>query len=359
MNTRIVLEKVYVPKGKQFLYRVMAVLIALILGAAFLALMGFHPGVIYRKMFGGAFGSKYGVTETIVKTIPLMISALGVSVAFRMKLWNIGAEGQIYIGSFAASWVALTFPDLPSYAMLPAMLAAGIMGGGLWGLIPAVPRALFGTNETLLTLMLNYVAILWVDYLVFGPWKDPKGFNFPITPEFSQAAFLPTFGNSRVHAGLIFGLVFAALIHIVLKYTKWGYEMRVIGESREAAEYAGMKVVKNILIVMFVSGSLAGVAGMTEVAGITHRLQSGISPGYGYSAIIIAWLSRLNPWAIMVVSFLFAGLLVGGYSVQTIGMSASIATMLQGIILFFVLVSEFFAYYRIKLVRKEEVRTGE
>ncbi|MBA1335683.1 MAG: Nucleoside ABC transporter, permease protein 1 [Firmicutes bacterium] len=359
MKTRIVLEKVCVPKRRQLAYRILAVVLALVLGAAFLGVMGFSPMAIYRKMFGGAFGSKYGITETIVKTIPLMLAALGVSVAFRMKLWNIGAEGQLYMGCFAASWVALRFPGLPAYVMLPAMFMAGMLGGGLWALVPAVPRALFGTNETLSTLMLNYVAILWVDYLVFGPWKDPKGFNFPITPEFSEAAFLPAFGNSRVHIGLVFGVLIAAVLYIVLKYTKWGYEIRVIGESREAAEYAGMKVIKNILLVMFLSGALAGLAGMAEVSGITHRLQSGISPGYGYSAIIIAWLSRLNPWGIIVVAFLFAGLLVGGYSVQTIGLSASIATMLQGMILFFVLASEFFTEYRIKLVRREGVKNGE
>lgn len=359
MNRKIVLEKIYVVQWKQFFYRIMAVLLALGLGALFLAVMGFSPVVIYRKMFGGAFGSRYGITETVVKTIPLMLAGLGVSIAFRMKLWNIGAEGQIYMGSFAASWVALTFPGLPSYIMLPAMLAAGVVGGAFWGLIPAIPRAYFGTNETLTTLMLNYVAILWVDYLVFGPWKDPAGFNFPLTPKFSPSAFLPTLGNSRVHIGLIFGLVAAALLYITLKYTKWGYEIRVIGESRESAEYAGMKVVRNIILVMVLSGSLAGLAGMAEVAGITHRLQSGISPGYGYSAIIIAWLSRLNPWMVIIVSFLFAGLIVGGYSVQTIGMSASIATMLQGIILFFVLASEFFTYYRIKLVKREEERVDE
>jgi len=359
LNRKIVLEKIYVSQGRQLLYRIMAVLLALGLGAVFLAVMGFSPVVIYRKMFGGAFGSRYGITETVVKTIPLMLASLGVSVAFRMKLWNIGAEGQIYMGSFAASWVALTFPQLPSHIMLPAMFIAGIAGGALWGLIPAIPRAYFGTNETLTTLMLNYVAILWVDYLVFGPWKDPAGFNFPLTPKFSPSASLPVFGNSRVHIGILFGLTAAFLLYVMLKYTKWGYEIRVIGESREAAEYAGMKVVRNIMLVMVLSGGLAGLAGMAEVAGITHRLQSGISPGYGYSAIIIAWLSRLNPWMIIVASFLFAGLIVGGYSVQTIGMSASIATMLQGMILFFVLGSEFFTYYRLKLVKREEVRTDE
>lgn len=359
MRVKIVLEKTTVTREKQFAYRVGAVLIALATGAVFLAVMGFSPAAIYAKMFGGALGTRYGITETVVKAIPLMLAALGVSVAFRMKLWNIGAEGQIYMGAFAASWVALSFPDLPPCIIIPAMMLAGMIGGALWGLIPAIPRAFAGTNETITTLMLNYVAILWVDYLVYGPWKDPQGFNFPITPQFSPAAFLPAFGNTRVHMGLVMGIFAAAVLYVVLNYTKWGYEIKVIGESREAAEYAGMKVIKNMLLVMALSGSLAGLAGMTEVSGITHRLQHGLSPGYGYSAIIIAWLSRLNPWAIVVVSFLFAALLVGGYSVQTIGLSAAIATMIQGMILFAVLASEFFSVYSFKLVREKGVEGRE
>lgn len=331
-----------------------SIILALLFGGLFLVFTGHNPLEVYRLMFSGAFGSAYGLSETVVKATPLILTGLAVAIAFRMLLWNIGAEGQLYMGAFAASWVALTFPDLPAFIMLPAMFVAGFLGGALWGLLPAIPRALMGVNETITTLMLNYVAILWVDYLVYGPWKDPNGFNFPLTAPFTEAATLPTFGGTRVHMGLIFALVAVIVLYVILKYTAWGYEIRVIGESQVAARYAGMNIMRNILLVMFLSGGLAGIAGMAEVAGITQRLQHGISPGYGYTAIIIAWLSKLNPWAIILVSFLLGGLLVGGYTIQTAGIPAATASMLQGAILFFVLGGEIFTRYRMTFSRREE-----
>lgn len=353
MNGRFKIEKREI-QNKYALtgIRLVGIFLALIAGGIFLASTGHGPILVYRAMLQGAFGSSYGINETIVKTIPLLLAALGISVAFRMKLWNIGAEGQIYVGGIAASAVALKFGHLPSYVLLPSMLLAGFFGGAIWGLLPAIPKALWKTNETITTLMMNYIGILWVDYLVFGPWKDPKGFNFPITPEFSPAAFLPTFGRSRVHTGIIIALVLAALLYVIINKTLWGYEIRVAGENSEAAKYAGMNVKRNIILTMAISGGIAGIAGMTELAGITHRLQSGFSPGYGYSAIIIAWLSRLNPIAAVGVSFLFGGMLVGGYAVQTSGLPAATAVMIQGLILFFVLGAEFFTQHQVTWIKK-------
>lgn len=331
----------------------LSVVLSLVLGGIFLYATGHDALKIYRLMFSGAFGSAYGVSETLVKAIPLMLSGLGISLAFRMKLWNIGAEGQIYMGAFAASWVALTYPGLPAYIMIPAMVLLGMAAGGLWALLPAIPRAYLGVNEILSTLMLNYVAILWVDYLVFGPWRDPKGFNFPLSAPFSEAARLPTLGQSRVHTGILFALIIAVIIFVIVNRTKWGFEIRVIGESEAAARYAGMDIGRNIMLVMLVSGAFCGLAGMTEVSGITGRLQHGLSPGYGYTAIIVAWLGQLNPFAIMLVSILFGGLQVGGYLVQTSGVPGAVATMLQGAILFFVLGAEILNQYRISVGSKE------
>lgn len=327
-----------------------SVLLALLAGALFLRLTGSDPAEVYGMMLRGAFGSRYGATETMVKAIPLMLCGLGVGIAFRMLLWNIGAEGQLYMGAFAATWVCMTFPGWPPYLLLPAMVAAGCLAGGLWALLPALPRAYLRTNEVITTLMLNYVAILWVSYLVHGPWRDPAGLNFPLTRPFPRAAWLPTFPGTRVHVGLIMAVVAAAVLSLVLWRTRWGYEVRVIGESARAARYAGMNVERNILLVMFLSGALAGLAGMCEVSGVIHRLQHQISPGYGYSAIIVAWLARLNPWAVLVVAVLFGALLVGGYAVQLAGIPAAVAYMLQGAILFFVLAGDFFTRYRICLV---------
>lgn len=332
--------------------RIGGILLALILGAIFLMFSGHAPVDVYLTMLDGAFGSSYGINETIVKTIPLLIAALAVSIAFRMKLWNIGAEGQIYVGGIMASGVALSFGDLPSFILIPMMMIAGFLGGAFWASVPGIAKAFWGTNETIITLMMNYVGILWVDYLVFGSWKDPEGYNFPITPEFSQSAWLPTFGNTRVHIGILIALLLSFIIYILLNKTVWGYEIRVAGENSAVAKYAGMNVTKNIILSLMLSGGIAGIAGMTEVSGIIHRLQSNFSPGYGYSAIIIAWLARLNPIASIFVSFLFGGLIVGGYAVQTSGLPASIALMIQGLILFCVLGAEFFTQYRVKLDRR-------
>ena len=326
---------------------------ALIIGAIFLMLTGRDPLIVYEAMFKGALGSRYGLAETVVKAIPLMLCALGISVAFRMKLWNIGAEGQFYMGAFAASWLPLSFPELPAGVMLPGMLVLGCIAGGLWGLLPAVLRAKWKVNEIIATLMFNYVAILWVDYLVYGPWKDPKGFNFPLSAKFPEAAALPTFGTSRIHMGLLLALLIAVLFWVIFQKSRWGYEIRVIGESEAAARYAGMNISRNIYLVMILSGAVCGLAGMAEVSGITGRLQPGLSPGYGFTAIIVAWLSKLHPAAIVIVAVLFGALQVGGYFVQTMGVPASISAMLQGAVLFFVVGGEFLTQYKIIIGRKE------
>lgn len=352
-NYSLKLEKRLAPSRRaQVFVPVCSVFLALLTGALFLILSGRDPFDVYQAMFYGAFGSAYGLSETVVKAIPLLLCGVGVALAFRMQLWNIGGEGQFYMGAMAASWVALFHPAWPAWLMLPAMFTAGFAAGGLWGLLPSIPRAYRGVNEVITTLMLNYVAIFWVDYLVHGPWKDPAGFNFPLSASFVKSALLPTLGNSRIHAGLIFALAAALIIYLVIQNTRWGYEIRVTGESPGAARYAGMDIEKNILLVMLISGGICGLAGMAEVSGIAGRLQHGLSPGYGYTAIIVAWLGRLNPLAIILVSFLFGGLQVGGYTVQTSGVPAATVSMLQGALLFFVLGGELLNNNRIVMVKR-------
>jgi len=331
---------------------VLSILLALAFGWVFLWLYGIDPAQTYLRMWNGAFGSQYALSETLVKAIPLMLVGLGVSLAFRMKLWNIGAEGQLYMGAFAASGIALSMGNLSPWLLLPFMLLAGFGAGGLWALIPGALRAYWKVNETITTLMLNYVAIFWVDSLIFGPWKDPQSLGFPLSPRFSANAYLPTLGDTRVHLGLFIAILIAIIFYFLLQYTRWGYEVKVVGESSEAARYAGINVKKNILLVMLISGGIAGIAGMIEVAGITHRLQQGISPGYGYTAIIVAWLGRLNPYAIIMVAFLFGALLVGGFGLQIYGISFSIVLMLQGAVLFFLLAGEIFMKYRLQPLGK-------
>jgi simple sugar transport system permease protein len=307
-----------------------------------------NPLTVYAKMFDGAFGSSYGFTETLVKAIPLLLCGLGIAVAYRISVWNIGAEGQFVAGAMAATAITIYMPGLPGYVAIPVMVIASIAAGGVWGLLTALPKVYFQVNELITSLMLNYVALLAMDYVVFGPWKDPKGFNFPGSPVFTGAQSLPVLGTTRLHFGLIFGLIAVLVYFLMVKYTKWGYELRLIGANPNAAKYAGIHIKRHILIVMLISGGLAGLAGMSEVSGVTHKLMQGISPGYGYTAIIVAWLAKLNPLGIVVSSVMFGALIVGGYSVQTIGLPSSISDMLQGAILFFLIAGDMLVRFRLR-----------
>ncbi|MGC4108599.1 MAG: ABC transporter permease [Thermomicrobiales bacterium] len=337
----------------QAVVTVASVLLGLVLGGIIMILAGENPIEVYKAMYTGAFSGEYNLSETLVKMIPLLLTGLGVSIAFRMQLWNIGAEGQFYFGAIFATGVAIFWlPNAGPWLVIPAMMVAGMLGGALWAAIPGALRGYLGVNETITTLMMNYIAILISEYLVHGPWRDPKGFGFPGTESFSDATYLPTWGTTRVHLGLVFGLVAAVVLTVVFRRTRWGYEIGVTGASERVAKYAGMRTARNIVLVLAFSGALAGLAGMAEVAGINHSLQRGLSPGYGYTAIIVAWLGRLNPFGIVVVSFLLAGLLVGGDQLQiTLGLPSAIAPMLQGVILFCLLAGDFFTRYRVARVQ--------
>lgn len=340
------------PLWQQFVIRLGAVLVALLISALLLLVTGKDPLAVLGEMARGAFGSKYGIQESLLKAVPLLLCGLGVAVAARMRLWNIGAEGQLFMGAFAATGVALKLSSLPGPLQLLLMAVAGILAGGLWAALAGLLRTLFKMNETITTLLLNYVAINWVTYLVYGPWKDPKGSNFPLTPVFVKAAWLPTIsGWGRVHVGLFITLVLAALLWWALKATKWGFEVRVIGESPAAARYAGMKIAGQTLLVLALSGAFAGLAGMMEVSGVLHRLQPALSPGYGYTAIILAWVAKLNPLALIPVAILFGGLQNGGYSVQTLGIPLAAVGMIQGLLLFAVLGAETLTSNALRLTR--------
>ncbi|MFN8675292.1 MAG: ABC transporter permease [Thermomicrobiales bacterium] len=344
------IERVPSPsRGSVAIITLLSLLAALVFGGAVLALSGENPLTVYHAMLTGALGNWNGVAETLVKTTPLLLAGLGVAVAFRMQLWNIGAEGQLYFGAIFATWMALYLaPGAPGWLLVPLMIVAAMIGGGLWGVIPGVLRAYFGASEIITSLMLNYVAILFSDYLIHGPWRDPQAFGFPGTPSFPDAAWLPRWGTTRVHLGLLFALVAAVLLWFLLRRTRWGYEISVMGENPRAALYAGMPMARTIILVMALSGALAGLAGMSEVAGIGHQLQRNLSPGYGYAAIIVAWLARLHPIGAVLVAFLLAALTVGGDQLQmSLGLPAAIAPMLQGTILFFLLGGDILTRYRL------------
>ncbi len=358
---RLILERrLERSRTAELLVPVVSIVLALLFSGVLLWIFGANPLETYVAMAKGAFGERYTFSETLVKAIPLMLTGLSVGIAFRMLFWNIGAEGQLIWGAIAATWVALFLPQrlggLPDWAFLPTMAVAAFAMGALWGLIPGALKALLGVNEIITTLMLNYVALLWMQFLYTGPWKDPKGFGFPGTAQFPEAAWLPRlpWDLGRVHYGLVLAVVAAIFIWVVLRYTKWGLEIRVIGANPVAARYAGMDIARNILLVMCISGGVAGLAGFSQVAGVAHRLQNGIAVGDGFTAIIVAWLAKLNPWGILLVSLLLAGLSTGGDQLQiTMGLPAAVAGVLQGSILFFVLGADVFTRYRLRVIRPQ------
>jgi simple sugar transport system permease protein len=268
--------------------RILAFLSALVAGGLFILCIGYNPFLVYTTIISGAFRSKMAIQATIKFMIPLLISSLGIILAFKMKFWNIGAEGQIIAGAIFASYFALFHKDWPHAVLLIVMFLAGFIGGGLWGLIPAFFKAKFSTNETLFTLMLNYIALHTITFLRDGPWKDPGSSGFPKIARFDGNAQLnKVFG---VQFGWIIALVLVVLVYIYMKYSKQGYEISVVGESQATARYAGMNVKKIILRTMILSGGICGITGMIQASGSDMTLASSVAGGVGFTAIIVACL---------------------------------------------------------------------
>ena len=338
-----------------------AVFMALVLGGILIAVVGGNPFASYAHIAKASFGDIGVLSDTIVKATPIILTALACSIAFRMKLWNIGAEGQFIMGAWGASAVVLT-PMLPSessrWLFIPAMAIAGMAMGAAWGYIPGYLKAKFNVNEIISTLMLNYIAISWVNFWIFGVWSEG---GFQLSPNFPQTAWLPrlteyakqfpVFRGLTTHAGLILGIIAAVILWFVVYRSRWGYEIRLIGDNPHAAKYAGISITRNTVWVMMLSGALAGLGGMSEVAGVVHRLQTApIAAGYGFTGIIVAWLAKLNPLAIIFVSILFGALILAGREIQPSG----VPKMIQGIILVCLIASDFLLRYRVRLVRGEE-----
>lgn len=331
--------------------RISAVIAALIASAVVMAIIGYNPFEVFGKIVEGSLNSTYRFSETINKTIPLVVLSLGIAVAFKMKFWNIGAEGQLFMGAYGASLVAFDFNNLPMILLIPLMMISACIFGGLWALIPAILKTKFSTSETLVTLMLNYIAVKWISYLQYGPWKDPKAIGFPKIANFPDNAILPeVFG---IHIGWIIALVLVVVIYILLNHSKLGYEISVLGESETTAKYAGMNVTKITLIAILISGGLCGIAGMMQASAIENTLSDKLSTGLGFTAVITTWLAKLSPPGIVVTSFLFAMLLQGGsYLQSSMKIPSSVASILQGIIIFFVLSCEFFIRYKFVFQKK-------
>jgi general nucleoside transport system permease protein len=348
------------PGWVSFLLVVASILSALLIGALLIALGGGDPVKAYIHIGKASFGSLGVFSDTLVKAIPLMLVGLACSIAFRMKLWNIGAEGQFFIGAFAASVVVLlpVLPEnSPKWLFILVMLVFGMVGGAIWGVIPGILKVRFNVNEIISTLMMNYIAVFWNNYFIYAVWSEG---GFQMSKTFPKNAWLPRlsdlasqakiFQGLTTHLGLILALIAAVVIWFILYRSKWGYEIRLIGDNPKAAKYSGISIAKNIIMVMALSGGLAGLAGMSEISGVVHRLQGSISPGYGFTGIIIAWLAKLNPLAVIVVSILFGALILAGRELQPKG----IPTMIQGVIFVFLIASDFFVHNRIMISKNIE-----
>ncbi len=337
-----------------------AVVLGLVLGGIVIFMAGGNPFLSYVHIAKASFGSLGVFSDTIVKATPLILVGLACSVAFRMRMWNIGAEGQFFLGAFGASAVILIpiLPeDSPRWLFILTTVTAGMVAGALWGFIPGFLKAKLNVNEIITTLMLNYIALSLINFFIFAVWTE-GGFQMsPIFPRNSWLPRLTDYGNSMpllrgltTHLGLIFAFVMAVVVWLIIYRSRWGYEIRLIGDNPRAARYAGINISRNTIFVMMLSGALAGLAGVSEITGVVHRLQSAISPGYGYTGIIIAWLAKLNPFAVILVSILFGALILAGREIQPSG----IPKMIQGIILVCLIASDFLLRYRIRIERVGE-----
>jgi ABC-type uncharacterized transport system permease subunit len=330
-----------------------AIALTLLTMAILFAILGKNPITALGVYFIEPLTDSYSLIEIAVKATPLVMIAVGLALCYIANVWNIGAEGQLLIGAVCGSWIAVKTQGTDAgYWVLPAMLVAGAIGGALYALIPAICKVRFGASEILTSLMLVYVAELVLDYLVRGPWRDPNGFNFPTTAEFDPVATVPTLiEGSRLHLGAIIALIVVMVATVLLGRTIMGFEIRVVGAAPRAARFAGFDSDRLVIVTFLISGALAGLAGIIEVAGPVGHLQPGISPGYGFTAIIVAFLGRLNPVGILVAGLFLALTFIGGEQAQiAMKVPLDLTKVFQGILLFYVLACDSLILYRIRLV---------
>ena len=332
----------------------LAVALTLVSAIVIFAALGKDPWIAVQVYFILPLSDFWGIQEVAVKATPLVLIALGLSLCYRSNNWNIGAEGQFLVGAMAGGWLALATHGAPNGPwVLPAMLAAGAIGGALFALIPALLKTRFGANEILTSLMLVYVAELLLDWLVRGPWRDPQGFNMPVTVTFEPEAIVPIlFDGGRLNIGTPIALLAVAIMAVLVSRTLKGFEIRLVGEAPRAARFAGFDEKKLTLLVFAVAGGLAGLAGILEAAGTVRMLQPGLSPGYGFTAIIVAFLGRLNPVGCLVAGIFLAVTFIGGENAQImLRLPLDVTRVMQGLLLFYVLACDTLLLYRPRLVR--------
>ncbi|MGH8444765.1 MAG: ABC transporter permease [Solimonas sp.] len=330
----------------------LAALLMFATGFVIFTVLGKQPLAAFEVFFVKPLSSVYGLGELLVKTAPLLLCALGLAIGFRANVWNIGAEGQLVVGALAGSGVALAFGEQESHWVLPAMLVAGALGGMAWAAIPAFLRTRFRTNEILTSLMLVYIAQMLLAWLVHGPWRDPAGFNFPQSRMFNDWELLPLLvEGTRVNLGIVFALLLAGLSWFFIEKTYAGFRLQVAGLAPAAAGYAGFGEKRNVWLALLIGGAAAGLAGIGEVAGPIGQLQPSVSPGYGFAAIIVAFVGRLNAFGIVLASLLMSLLYLGGEQAQIdLALPSAVTGLFQGLLLFYLLAMDAFVTFRIRRV---------
>lgn len=333
----------------QLLSVVLALAAALLLTAILVSVAGADVREGFVALYEGAFGSGKAIAESLVKATPLILTGLATVVAFRARVWNIGQEGQLFAGAIFAYWAYVSFDGLPPAALFAVVLLAAMVGGAICAMIAAVVKARFGVDVIITTIMLNYIIAYLLSWLLSGPWRDPNSY-YQHSPSLPEAAHFPLIiGGTRLHIGFAVGLVASLIIYLLLEKTPRGYEIRAFGFNPIATEFQGTNVVRLLIIVMLISGGIAGLAGAGELFGIHYRLKSDISLGYGYTGIIIAMLAGLQPLVVVPAAIFFGGLVNGAFRLQvTTGVPASLVYVIQAAVLLFLLTARAVVNYRIR-----------
>ena len=338
---------------------VLSVVAALIAGGIFLSIEGFNPWTVYRELFEASFTTRFGFTDSVTLAIPLILTGLSAAVVFRMNIFNIGAEGQLYFGAIFGSWAGLALADgMPWVIGAMIVLVASAIGGALWAAPAALFKAFFGTSEIITTLMLTFIALFFMRYLIFGSdsyWRDPETTNFPQGRRVPIGARFPLWSDTRLHWGLVVVLLIVVLVWVMIRYTRVGFDMNVVGSSETSARYAGISAKRTVIVALLLSGGLAGLAGGAEVAGRAYALDpNGLELGLGFTGIVVAALARYNPFGVVVVAVFIAGLQNAGVALQGLPgdrVPVEVSLMLQGAILLFAIGGEVFSQNRLKITR--------
>ena len=329
---------------------IIAIILTLITGSIIFSLMGFNPFFALHTFFISPISTTYGISELLVKATPLALIATGLAFCFKNNIYNIGAEGQLTMGAIFGGGIGIYFHDSNSFWLLPLMIIGGAIGGSLWGMIPALLKNKFNTNEILTSLMLVYVALFILDFLVVGPWRDPEGYSFPKTRSFSDSGRMPLlFEGLRIHVGLIITLILIFISWFVFAKTIFGFQLKVSGFSPIAARYAGFNQKILIYLAFGICGAFAGIAGLAEVSGPIGLIYRDISPNYGFTAIIVAFLGRLHPLGIIFASLVIALTYLGAEDAQLfMQIPAAVGFLFQGLVLFYLLGADFLVKYKLE-----------